>query len=164
MNFINNITSNLMNKDWQEFSIKTGGCTAFTAICGYAGAYFFTTHNPRIAAAYIGICTLVGLVVREIFEEIKTPVESEPIKKVITALQLLQFPLIFHMLDAGSKHLSGVAKFEIISATAYFIAIPIFFYFANRTLEDPSFENVWATVGVMLAIGSQLSYYARVFK
>lgn len=164
MNFLNNITSNLMNKDWQEFAIKTGACTALTTICAYSGTYFFTTLNPKMGAAYIGICTLVGFIAYEIFEVIRVSIQSEPIKKIITAVQLLQFPLVFHLLNGISTYLSAAVKYEIISATAYFIAIPIFFHFANRTLDEPTFENIWATVGIMLALASQLSQYARAFR
>lgn len=162
MHFLQDLKLNLMNKDWQQFTFKTVGSTILTTVCAYSGTYFFTKQNPKIGAAYIGTCTLAGLIAYEIFEVIKSSVQSQPLKKIITAIQLLQFPFVFHFLQGGiNKPLSAAIKYEIIGATAYFIAIPIFFGFAVRALNDPTFENIWATSGMMLAIASQLSIYSK---
>jgi len=162
MNYLNNINSNLRNKNWQEFGLRTISCTTLTTVCAYSGTFFFTNIPPRIGAAYIGLCTLIGLIAYEIFEEAKIPIQSEPIKRVITVIQLLQFPLVFHLLG-NRTYLAGALKLEILTATAYFVAIPVFFHFAIRALKDPTFNHICAAVGVMLPLASKLGDYAKTF-
>jgi len=164
MNYIRDVSSNLINKDWPQFVLKTVSVTACITLSGYLGTHFFTSLNPNVGAGYVGICILASQLVYEIFEEIKEPINSKPIAKAITAVQLLQFPLVFYFLHGTHPFLSAATKLEIISATAYFIAIPIFFYFANAALNDPTDSNIATAVGILIPLASKLASYAQAFK
>ena len=164
MNFINRITSGLMSEECQQFALKTGGCTVLAAICGYGGTFFFTNLNPRVGAFYLATVALISVVAYQAFEKVKSPIKSPMLKQMVEVLQFAQFPLCFYFLHAPGYRLSAAVKLEIISATAYFIAIPFFFRFAVVAWNEPTFANVGTAVGVMLQIADQLGNYAKGFK
>lgn len=143
--------------------VKTIGCTLLTFVCGYGGTFFFTTLNPGQAALYIAKVSLVSQVSYHIFEKLKNNVQSPLLKNTITVIQLLQIPLFFYLLHGGAI-LTGVEKLEMVVATAYFTAIPVFFHLGIIAWNDPSVTNIAAAVGVMLPLANGLGNYARAFR
>ncbi len=165
MHFLSNLTAKLMSDEWRHFALKTGVCTTLAGVCGYGGTFFFTSFNPRIGASYFAVVALVGQIAYEILEQLKSPVEDSPwLKRMVTAVQFLQIPLCFYLLHGTSSHLSAAVKLEIICATAYFTAIPIFFHLAVKAWNDPTASNIAKAVGVMLPLANGLGNYAKNFK
>jgi hypothetical protein len=160
MNFINHMTSRLMSDDWQQFALKTGIGTVLAGVCGYGGTFFFTKLNPMMGASYIASVALIGLIAYEALEQIKTAIDSPLLKNSVTAVQLLQIPVFFYVLHGTHSHLSAAIKFEIIAATVYFTAIPLFFHLAIVAWKDQTSSNIGAAVGVMLSLASGLRNYA----
>lgn len=164
MNYFNTVANNLLNKDWSKFALRTFGCAVGGALCGYGGTFYFTKINPIIGAAYIGISVLICQITYEFFEEAKTPIKSAYIQEGIRVIQVFNFILVLHFIHSPGSQLSAALKLEIITATTYFIAIPIFFRLALEAWKDPSSNNIGAAMGVMLALASKLGDFAKNLK
>lgn len=164
MSFFMNISSEFISAENQQFVFRTVAYTTLTAICGYGGTFFFTTINPKIGASYIGTIFFISQISYDFFEKLKSPITSPTLKNGITVIQLLQIPLFFYLFHGSSSSLSAAVKLEIISATAYFVAIPVFFHLGIVAWNKPTFTNVATAVGVMLQLASGLGNYAKSFK
>ncbi len=97
-------------------------------VCVDIRELIFYHHNPLSAAVYLATAALTSQVAYHILEKIKTFAQSQGLKHALTAVQLLQIPLMFYMFSGGPAILSGITKLEVITATAYFFAMPVFFY------------------------------------
>lgn len=147
--------------DGEQLIYKAFGCASLAAVCGYAGTFFFTVHNPLAAAIYLATAALTSQVAYHILEKIKSNVQSHGLKHAISAVQLLQIPLMFYMCSGTPLILSGVAKLEVLVAAAYFIAIPIFFHLSIVAWNEPSVTNIVAAIGVLLPLANGLGSYAK---
>lgn len=176
--------SDIISLPNQEAISKVMGFTSLSAICGYGGAFFFTNVNPVVSASYFATVAVTSQVVYHLLERLKDPVETPakqseskegseklkcpeiPVKNhFLEAMQLLQIPLFFHLCHGviGTR-LHGAIKLELIVATAHFVAIPVFFHLAIKTWNDPAFENVAATAGVMLTLANGLLRYTSIYR
>lgn len=145
----------------EQIISKTISCTALAGVCGYAGTFFFTMHNPLSAAVYLATAALTSQVAYHILEKIKTFAQSQGLKHALTAVQLLQIPLMFYMFSGGPAILSGIAKLEVITATAYFVAMPVFFHLSITAWNDPTVTNIVAAMGVLFPLATGLGSYAK---
>lgn len=143
----------------EQLVSKTLSCTSLAAVCGYAGTFFFTLHNPLCAAVYLATAALTSQIAYHALEKIKSLFQSEKVKFALSAVQLLQIPLMFYLCP-GSL-ITGIAKLEIITATAYFVAIPVFFHLSIVAWNDPSVGNIVAAIGVLLPLANGLGSYAK---
>ena len=164
MNLINTATSNLKSDEFQQFVLKTSVCTGLAAICGYGGTFFFTHFNPRMGASYFATVALISQVVYGIFEQVKDPGNLPILKRAVEAIQLLQIPIFFYLLHGNHSRLSAAVKLEIICATAYFTAIPIFFHLAIKAWNEPTSENIGTAMALMIPLASGLASYGKAFK
>jgi hypothetical protein len=163
MNYLNSLASDLKCDTFQEFALKTGVCTVLGAVCGYGGTFFFTTHNPMIGASYFAMVALISQIAYAVFEQVKAFIDDPFLKKIVSAIQLLQIPLCFYVLHGTISPLSAAVKLEIITATAYFIAIPIFFQLAIDAWNEPTGDNIVKAMGLMIPLVSGLASYAKAF-
>lgn len=159
---LQNIVSFDPNDHFQQVALGMAGRSFLASICGYAGTFFFTTHSPMIAAAYLGTVTLVNQIAYYALEKLKEYTSNPTTKHLLFVVQLLQFPFAFYFLLPGIS-LSGALKLEILAATAYFVAIPAFFHLGRISWNDPTTSNIAYAVGVMLPLASGLRSYAKQF-
>jgi hypothetical protein len=148
----------------QHDIVKPAGITLLASTCAFGGTFFFTNHHPLVGAAYLGTVALVGQVAYQAMEKIKEIQQSPTVQHLISVIQLLEIPLLFYYLHAGTRFLPAAVKLEIVAATGYFIAIPLFFHLGIEAWKDPSPANISSTIGVMLALSSGLRGYADLFK
>jgi hypothetical protein len=163
MNILRNVSSMIKNEELWDLALKTTGTTALASVCAYGGTFFFTNYQPQIAATYFGLVALTSQVAYRVLEKLKDSVEKPLFKHLITVIQLLQIPFSFYFLHNGSQFLSAAVKLEMIAATAYFVAIPIFFHLGVVAWNDPTETKIIAAVGVMLPLASGLRTYAGLF-
>lgn len=162
MNFIRDFASKMTSEEMQEHALNVAGVTALASVCAYGGTFFFTSHNPMSGALYLGIVSLISHVAYLIFENMRGSVDAPKLKYALTAVQLLQIPMVFYFFSgAFSYQLTGASKFEIIIATAHFIAIPVFFDLGIKAWNEPTLPNIAAATGVMLSLVNGLRNYVR---
>jgi hypothetical protein len=164
-NMASDFTSNLATNNLEKFVLLTAAGTSLASVCAYGGTFFFTYHPPMVGVAYIGMVALISQIAYRSLEKLKEKIDIPSIQRSITVLQLLQIPFWFYALHGGSQQvLSASVKQEIIAATAYFAAIPTFFYLGIETFNDPTPSNVGATLTGMLTLANGLNGYAGQFK
>ena len=152
------------NDAWQQSTLKVAGGMVLGAACGYGGTYFFTHHPPLVGAMYVGSAALVTQIAYRALEKLKEVIDHPLFKHAVTAIQLLQIPLFFHLLHAcNGQFLSAGVKLEILIATAHFMAIPILFHVGIAAWEDPTVERLAAFSGIMLTLANGLRYYVGMF-
>lgn len=160
MNVIRNIGAVLVSEDMQNRALKTVGLASLASISAYGGTFFFTRLNPMHGVAYLGTVTLVSYIAYQIFEKVKEYVDSPHLKQLLSTMQLTQIPLVFYALSGPvNLHLTQAIKLEIIVATGYFVAIPIFFHLAIEAWQDPTVSNIAAAASLMVALSSGLKSY-----
>jgi len=161
---IHEYLSPLLNDQFQHFASKTAGITVLASVCAYGGTFFFTSHPPITGAMYFGTVALIGQVAYQALVNLKECFENQTIKHLINVIQLLEIPFFFYFLHGGSQFLTAAIKLEIVAATAYFTAIPLFFHLGIETWNDPSAANIAMTMGVMMPLASGLRAYSGLFK
>jgi len=161
---LTSIYNQITSEDSKQFAFQTVGAASLAAVCGYGGTFFFTALNPVSAATYFAVVALTSHVAYQALEKLKESVEAPRLKQVITAVQLLQFSILFYFFHGLSGAATGAAKLEMITATAYFVAIPVFFHLAIEAWKDPTLANIGVAVGVMLPLVSGLGGYAKAWK
>lgn len=154
-------TSKIMSPELKEDVLNVVGLASLASIGGYGGTFFFSTLNPLSGACYLGITSVISHVAYLIFGRMKDAVESPKLKYLITAVQLLQIPLVFYFFPGSLYHLSAATKLEIIIATAHFLAIPVFFHLGIKAWNEPTLPNIAAATSVMLSLANGLRSYIR---
>lgn len=165
MDYIRSFERKIFSEESQQYVSKTVGGTALAGICGYGGTFFFTTLNPVTAAIYFSTTALVTQLTYRVFEKMKESVKSPMLKHTFTAIQLLQIPVFFYLFHGvPGTFLSGATKLEMITATAYFTAIPVFFHLGIMAWNEPTVTHITAAIGVMLPLANGLGNYAKAFR
>lgn len=165
-NFIGDIVSEFKHQNsetYVEAAVKVTEGTLLAGICAYGGTYFFTRYHPLVGASYIGIVALASQIAYRALEGLKENVDTPFFQHTINVIQLLQIPFFCYLFN-GQGVSSAAPKMEIITATAHFVAIPIFIHLAIIAWNDPTVEHIGATMAVMLPLASRLQTYAELFK